>query len=431
MNATELLAFGALRTPANRSRASRCASSWGHFLRGIDLAGWTRAPETKPPGTSGGGPFANLRLLDATHDAICVRYLNGVIAYWNRAAESLYGWTADAAIGRVGHALLKTILPVPLDQIEAQVLRIGFWEGELVHALKDGTRVTVASRWSVLLDEASAPIAILDASIDITDRKRAQAERLTLEHRLGQSERMEAIGLFASGIAHDFNNVLGTIIPFAEVLFRDAPANSAVKERAHTVLTAALRGRHLADQILAYGSNQRGERTPTDMCRIASETLKIVGSSLPAYVSLHATIPQLPLTVIGDATQLHQVVMNLCTNAIHAMKAGGRLCVAVSALDIDAGRAPSQSTLSPGRHVRLSVEDSGCGMDEATRARIFEPFFTTRKSGRGTGLGLALVHDIVTDLGGAIEVESAPGAGSTFSIYLPMADASEAPVGRG
>jgi signal transduction histidine kinase len=290
----------------------------------------------------------------------------------------------------------------------------------------------VESFMAVRLEQAAAENLRLKTYIreesrrDIEARKRADAERANLQEQLRQAVKMEAVGRFASGIAHDFNNLLGTIIPFAEALSRDATLNSSAKERAQLVFTAAMRGRHVADQILAYVSDQRGERTPADLCRSVAETLRLVRSSLPAGVTLHATMPDLPLVVMGDATQLHQVVMNLCSNAIHAMKAGGPLRVAVAAQDIEADRALSHGTLKPGRHVRISVEDRGCGIDDETLARIFEPFFTTRKRSRGTGLGLALVDEIVTSFGGAIDVESVPGEGSTFSVYLPMANPSEA-----
>jgi signal transduction histidine kinase len=293
-------------------------------------------------------------------------------------------------------------------------------------------RNTVECLMAAWLEQAAEEIRRLKMYISeesrrqIEARKRADTERANLQQQLRQAAKMEAIGRFASGIAHDFNNVLGTIIPFAESLCRDATLNSSAKERAQTVFTAAMRGRHIADQILAYCGNQRGERTPTDLCRSVAETLRLMQGSLPAGVTLQVTMPDSPLQVMGDATQLHQVVLNLCTNAIHAMKAGGTLRVAVAALDVDAERALSHGTLKPCRYIAVTVEDSGCGIDEATLARIFEPFFTTRKSGRGTGLGLALVHEIVTDFDGAIDVSSAPGEGSTFSVYLPMADAAEA-----
>jgi len=366
-----------------------------------------------------------VNVLDLTHDAICVRSTSDVIEYWNRAAAKLYGWTADEAVGRVSHALFKTDFPAPLDHIEAVLMRTGCWEGELVHTLKDGTRVTVASRWSLLRDASSAPIAIVETNNDITERKRAEAERAKLEERLRRVEKMEAIGRFASGIAHDFSNVLGGIIAYGEMLLDEAPPNTPHKRYAQNVLTAATRGRDLVDQILAYTRSQRGKRTPTDIRSAVVEALELVRGSAPASIEVHPTIPEQPLIVMGEATQLHQIVMNLCSNAIHAMKLGGLLHVAIAPVDVDVGRALSHGTLTAGEYVRMSVEDEGCGMDEETRARIFEPFFTTKEVGSGTGLGLALVHAIVTNFGGAIDVKSVPEKGSTFSIYLPMADGAK------
>jgi CheY-like chemotaxis protein len=246
---------------------------------------------------------------------------------------------------------------------------------------------------------------------------------------------MEAVGRLAGGVAHDFNNVLSGILAYGEMLFDEAPEGSPRKRHAQNVLTAAARGRALVEQILAYSRTQRGKRVPTDVGRTVAETLELVRGSLPVDIRLDASAPKSPLVIIGDATQLHQVVMNLCSNAIHAMSSGGALRVTLDAAGIEAERALTHGALKPGRYVRLTVEDNGCGMDEATLSRIFEPFFTTKEIGRGTGLGLALVYAIVTDLAGAIDVESALTQGSTFAIYLPLAvaDAVEAdgPLPRG
>ena len=285
---------------------------------------------------------------------------------------------------------------------------------------KDGRRVAVLIGGAIFEGSSGQGVSFV---LDLTDRKRADAERLKLEERLRQAEKMEAIGRFASGIAHDFNNVLGGILAYGEMLFDEAPENTTRKRYAQNVLTAATRGRDLVDQILAYTRSQRGKRAPTDVGRTVNETLELVRSSLPARITLHAAIPDQPLLVMGNATQLHQVVMNLCSNSIHAMKAGGPLRVAITALDVFEDCALSHGTLRQGGYARVSVEDGGCGMDEATLGRIFEPFFTTKEVGRGTGLGLALVFAIVTDLGGAIDVKSAPDDGSTFAIYLPLVDA--------
>jgi signal transduction histidine kinase/CheY-like chemotaxis protein len=285
--------------------------------------------------------------------------------------------------------------------------------------------------------DAAGNLDFVGAVMDVTERKLAEAERGRLGERLRQAEKMEAIGRLAGGIAHDFNNVLGGILAYGEMLYEEAPPASPLKRYAQNVLTAGTRGRSLVEQILAYSRSQRGRRAPTDICRTVAETLELVRGSLRAEIRLHASAPEPPLVVIGDATQLHQVVMNLCSNAIQAMSAGGRLCVALDALDVGTELTLSHGTLRPGRYVRLSVEDSGTGMDEATLSRIFEPFFTTKEVGRGTGLGLSLVYAIVTDLAGAIHVESALQRGSTFAIYLPAAevaltaDEADAPLPRG
>jgi signal transduction histidine kinase len=237
---------------------------------------------------------------------------------------------------------------------------------------------------------------------------------------------MEAIGRLAGGVAHDFNNVLSGILAYGEMLFDDAPPDSAHKRHAKNVLVAATRGRELVDQILTFSRSERGKRVPTDIGRAVWETLELVRSSLPASITLLANIPEAPLVVIGNATQLHQIVMNLCSNAIQAMSARGTLRVALSAVDVCAERAFSHGMLKPGGYVLLSVEDNGCGMAAATLARIFEPFFTTKEVGRGTGLGLSLVYAIVTELAGAIDVKSAVKQGSTFAIYLPLAEVATA-----
>ena len=245
-----------------------------------------------------------------------------------------------------------------------------------------------------------------------------------LEQKMRQAEKMEAVGRLAGGIAHDFNNILGGILGYGEMLVEQTPADSRLKRYAQNVLTAANRARDLVDQILAYSRSQRGQRGPVDLCRIVAETLELVRGSLASGIRLDAKLPGTPLLVAGDATQLHQVLMNLCTNAIQAMGEAGTLRVTLEPADVDVERAFAHGHLASGSYARLTVEDSGSGMDEATLARIFEPFFTTKEIGKGTGLGLSLVYGIVTDSGGAIDVASAPGHGSAFMIYLPRIDAA-------
>jgi PAS domain S-box-containing protein len=302
--------------------------------------------------------------------------------------------------------------------------------------LPDGSIKHVHSVAHPIFEDSGKLVEYVGTIVDVTEHrrseaglKRAQAERERLEQRLRQAEKMEAVGRLAGGIAHDFNNVLAGVFAYGEMLFDETPEDSPLKRYAKNVLTAATRGRALVEQILAYSRSQLAKRAPVDLTHVVAETLELLRGSLPAEIRLEVSAPKLPLMVIGDATQLHQVVMNLCSNAIQAMSAAGTLRVALEAADLSAERALSHGSLAPGRYVRLTIQDSGSGMDEATLARIFEPFFTTKEIGRGTGLGLSLVYAIVTDAGGAIDVHSALEQGSTFSIYLARTQA--APVSAG
>jgi PAS domain S-box-containing protein len=302
---------------------------------------------------------------------------------------------------------------------------------------KDGGWRWVENTISNLLHEPGIRAVVMNLR-DITERKQADAERARLEQRLRQAEKMEAVGRLAGGIAHDFNNILGGILGYAEMLVETTPAGSPQRRYAQNVLTAATRASSLVEQILSYSRSQRGKRVPVELDRIVAETLELVRGSLGQGVRLETRLPDEPLYVVGDPTQLHQIMMNLCTNAIHAMGEHGTLRVGVEPADIDADRVFQHTTLHAGRYARLIVEDNGSGMDAATLMRLFEPFFTTKEVGKGTGLGLSLVYGIVTDSAGAVDVTSTPGRGSCFAIYLPRVDSpvvagddAEAPMVRG
>jgi PAS domain S-box-containing protein len=369
---------------------------------------------------------AQLRLgaiVASSDDAIISKTLGGIITSWNAGAQRIFGYAAEEVCGQP----INILIPPDRQYEESDIIeKIRREESvrhfETVRIRKDGGLVHVSLAISPIKDDAGQIIGASKIARDITERKLAEAERARLGERLREAEKMEAIGRLAGGIAHDFNNVLGGILAYGEMLFEEAPADSARKRHAHNVLTAATHGRALVQQILAYSRSQRGKRAPADVCRAVTETLEMVSGSLPANIPLDASIPGSPLVAFGDATQLHQVVMNLCSNAIQAMSDGGTLRVALASEDFAGEQALSHGRLRPGRYVRLIVEDSGCGMDGATLARIFEPFFTTKEVGRGTGLGLSLVDAIVNDLAGAINVKSAPDQGSTFAIYLPLAE---------
>ena len=255
----------------------------------------------------------------------------------------------------------------------------------------------------------------------------AQAEHERLQQRLRQGEKMEAIGRLSGGIAHDFNNILGGIMGYAEMLLEDLPEGSAHQGYARKLLVAARRARQLVEQILTYSRTAKVPRQPIELGRIVRETLDVVRASMGDGIRIEGDVPAMPVMTVGDSTQLHEIVMNLCTNAVQAMGERCTLTVRLASVDVPEPRALTHGTLEPGAYLKLSVADTGSGMDDATLAHIFEPFFTTKGVGGGTGLGLAIVYGIVSDSHGAISVSTRPGEGTCFDIYLPRTDAAAPP----
>jgi PAS domain S-box-containing protein len=254
---------------------------------------------------------------------------------------------------------------------------------------------------------------------DISERKLAEAHSQRLEQQLRQSQKMEAIGTLAGGIAHDFNNILTAILGYAEILRPQVRGQSGVEERLAEIARAGARAKDLVSQILTFSRRQEHRRTTLSVGPAIDEALKLLRAAIPASIEIEAAVdPDLP-TVLADATQIHQVVMNLAANAAAAMAARpGRLTVRCVAVELTASAA-ADAGLVPGRYVRLDIEDTGCGMPPEVVDRIFDPFFTTKGPGEGTGLGLSVVHGIVKAHEGAILVESRVGEGTSFRIFFP------------
>ena len=255
------------------------------------------------------------------------------------------------------------------------------------------------------------------------ETQRAFNELRTTQKQLLQAQKMEAIGILAGGIAHDFNNILAPIMGYTEIALSDLPAESETREDLKQVLKAAERARDLVAQILAFSRQTIGERKPIELVPIVKEALKLLRAAVPTTIEIRQDIAPDTWVVNADPTQIHQILMNLCTNAAHAMPKGGVLEVSLANVELDEKLCAEFEDLTPGSYVRLTVRDTGCGMDKKTLEHIFDPFFTTKAPGEGTGMGLSVVHGIVKSYGGDISVHSEPGVGTTVYIYLPVVKA--------
>jgi PAS domain S-box-containing protein len=304
--------------------------------------------------------------------------------------------------------------------------KTAYYEAEHRVRHPDGQWHWVQSRGRALRDGSGKPIRFVGSAIDITARKNAEAEKERLEIQLRQAQKLEAMGTLAGGIAHDFNNILGAILGYGELAQKAAPEGSLVRRYLDNVMHAGGRARALVERILAFSRSGVGERCPVNVQAVIEETLELLTASLAPNIGLDKRLDAGDAAVVGDATQLHQVAMNLCTNALQAMQNGGVLDVGLDRADVAENRTLSHGNLVPGAYVRLYVSDTGGGIPPHVLDRMFDPFFTTKGVGEGTGLGLSLVHGIVADLGGAIDVRTTVGHGTTFTIWLPIG--GEAPI---
>jgi signal transduction histidine kinase len=258
---------------------------------------------------------------------------------------------------------------------------------------------------------------------DVTERHRAEADRRRLEEELFQAQKMESLGRLAGGIAHDFNNILTAIVSNAELAREDSADRPEVAEGIDEVLKAASRARELVRQIQYFSRTRPGEREPVSLPQVVGDALKLLHASFPRLIEVRFDPGGEDLPVLADPSQINQVVMNLCINAGQALPDGrGRVEVSLAVARIQPSEPAPAAGLAPGRYMVISVADSGAGMVPAVQARIFEPFFSTRQPGEGSGLGLSVVHSIVRNHGGGVAVDSVPGKGSTFRVFLPAAD---------
>ena len=361
------------------------------------------------------------KTFEAIGDIVIIQDTEMHIVRANRAALKTLGLDHEDLAGRHCHEVFRHESEVCENCPVKQSLQdLKGHSAEIEHCILN--KILLVSS-APLLDDTGDCVGIVHTARDITENKK-------LESQLRQAQKMEAIGTLAGGIAHDFNNILMAILGFAELAQIQASEKSPLAAHLAEVLKAGNRARELVKQILTFSRQTESERKPIEIHLIVKEALKLLRASIPTTIEFRKKINLDCGLVLGDPTQIHQVVMNLCTNAYQAMlKKGGILGIAVNPITIDIKDSKDGShALPPGPYINLEVSDTGAGMDRATLERVFDPYFTTKEKGKGTGLGLAVVHGIVKDHGGHISAYSEPGKGSTFHVYFPRIKLAHEPL---
>jgi len=353
-------------------------------------------------------------LLDQAQDAILVRDLDQNILFWNKGAEKLYGWSAGEVIGRNAEEILYKEHSAQFDAARQAIIEDGEWKGEVHQARRDGTEIIVESRWTLVRDEEGQPKSILIINTDVSEKKRMESQFL-------RAQRMESIGTLAGGIAHDLNNVLSPILMAIDMLqLKVSDENS--RKWFEVLRTNAERGASMVRQVLSFARGVEGERVPLQPKHLIKEIVKILRETLPKSIEIKFEVPNDLWLISADATQMHQVLMNLCVNARDAMPEGGSISIKAQNVFLDENYARMHIEAKAGRFVSASVSDTGPGMAPEVQSRIFEPFFTTKEMTKGTGLGLSTALTIVKSHGGFINVYSELHKGSQFAVYLPALD---------
>ncbi|MEO7100951.1 MAG: PAS domain S-box protein [Luteolibacter sp.] len=349
-------------------------------------------------------------LLDKAQDAIIVRDLDQRILYWNRSAERLYGWTAEEVTGTFINELLYHDAS-PFLAATRVTEEQGEWLGEIEQLTKDGSTKVVEGRWSLVHDEMGMPKSILAINTDITERKQ-------LEQQFLRAQRMESIGTLAGGIAHDLNNVLTPIMMSIDLL-RGYVSNPNGLEILSMVGTSARRGAEMVSQVLTFARGVEGRSVDVRLSEVVMDLVRLIGETFPKDIHVETRLAPDLWFVRGDATQIHQVLLNLCVNSRDAMPDGGRITITAKNLMIDEQYAGMNIEASVGPYLKIEVADTGHGITREVMDRLFDPFFTTKEVGKGTGLGLSTSLAIIKGHGGFIRAYSEPGMGARFRIYLP------------
>ncbi len=359
-------------------------------------------------------------LLDKAQDAILVTDLSNRIIYWNKSAERLYGWPAKEVYGKCANDLIYRDNSY-FERAKKEVMEKGEWKGESCQVTRGDESVVVGSQWTLVQDDTGAPKSILIVNTDLSEQKKIEAQFL-------RTQRMESIGTLAGGIAHDLNNVLAPIMMSVEILkekFKDPQSQRMLS----LVESSAKRGADMVKQVLTFARGVEGERVLLQTRHLVKEVGKIVSDTFPKSIQLRTNFGDNIWPIMGDATQLHQVMLNLAVNARDAMPEGGIVTLSAENTIIEAnGKIPDGA--KPGFYVLIKVADNGTGIPPEILDKIFDPFFTTKEMGKGTGLGLATTVGIVKSHGGFIQVQTEVNKGTAFLIYLPAMEGAQSQVGE-
>jgi len=353
-------------------------------------------------------------MLNQAREAIFITDLGNRVIYWNAGAERLYGWTSAEALHHTAEELFDPAVAANIQMARAETLAKGQWSGELRMHNRHRVPIIVESRQSLIRDEKGRPKARLCINSDITDRKR-------LEEQFLRAQRLENIGMLAAGIAHDLNNMLAPILLAAPML-REHVGDPGALALLGTVEKSAERGANLVRQILAFAHGATGEHRLLQVKHLLRDITSVITGTFPKSVHLEDYIPSDLWPIKGNSTQIHQVLLNLCVNARDAMPTGGTLRLRAQNRVLDLATAAAIEGARPGLFLQLEVADTGTGIPPEILPQMWEPFFTTKETGKGTGLGLSTVRGIIEAHNGFIEVVTAPGAGSTFRIFLPATE---------
>ncbi|MBW4557262.1 MAG: PAS domain S-box protein [Trichormus sp. ATA11-4-KO1] len=352
-------------------------------------------------------------LLDITTDAILVRDLKGQILFWNKGAEQLYGWQADEAVGKNYKELFLKEISSQLETAYRQVIECGSWQGELQTITQSGKKITVETRWTLMLDEAGQIKSVLSVDTDITEKKQ-------LQNQFIRSQRLDSLGTLASGIAHDLNNILTPILSSSQMLNLNFPHfDDKHKHMLNIIENNAKRASDMVRQILTFARGDNGRSIALQVEQLLLEIEQTLNNTFPKNIKINHKLSQNVWTILADPTQIHQVLMNLCVNARDAMPRGGTLSISAENLFIDENFVRRNLEAQVGPYVVITVSDTGTGIPSVILERIFEPFFTTKDLGKGTGLGLSTVIGLVKNHGGFVNVLSEVGYGTQFQVYLP------------